>query len=355
MFYNSIFDNYIFGELDNLIFGKGPRKEKEREKFITYMIYLRQILAGACAMFDMENIPDGLDFRYLELFRYCNGHVGIMRHNEYGLVCFPGSFSGKLDAYGRGTEYVGALLSGDPMDGKRVTESRELKGTIGKDCVVIPNNYLYTADLPLFFTFAKRLTEVDTSIDSNVFFSRMAPIIKTSNGKVKAAIDEILADIKAGNIKSIISDDMEADIEGIKSIDIFNITDVAQVDKIQYLSKYHDDLLRRLYTLGGHSMAGTQKMAQQSAFEVGQNDSIAMIYPMERMDTLRKGIDAANNLFGTNMEVKYSEAWQVEKEKIESSIASANAMQSGETGADTEPELSETTSDIEEEEQEDEA
>lgn len=328
MFFNSIFDNYIFGELDNLIFGKGARKEKEREKLFNYMIYLRQIIAGATAMLDMDNIAEGLDFRYLELFRYCNGHVGIMHHDKYGLVCFPGSFSGELDAYGRGTEYVGSLLSGEPMSGK-IDDSRQLKGTIGKDCVVIPNNYLFTPDLPIFFTFAKRLTEVDTSLDNNVFFSRLAPIIKTSNGKVKAAVDEVLADINAGNLKCIIADDMEADIEGIKSVDIFNITDVKEVDKIQYLSKYHDDLLRRLYTLGGHAMAGTQKMAQQSAYEVGQNDTIAMIYPMERLDTLKRGIEDANKLFGTNMSVKFSEAWQVEKEKIESSIASANQLQAG--------------------------
>lgn len=328
MFFNSLFDNYIFGELDNLIFGKGARKEKEREKLFNYMIYLRQILAGATAMLDMDDIAPGLDFRYLELFRYVNGHVGIMRHDKYGLVCFPGSFSGELDAYGRGSEYVGALLCGDPMSGK-IDDGRNLKGTIGKDCIVIPNNYLYTPDLPIFYTFAKRLTEVDTSLDNNVFFSRLAPIIKTSNGKIKAAVDEVLADINAGNLKCIIADDMEADIEGIKSVDIFNITDVKEVDKIQYLSKYHDDLLRRLYTLGGHAMAGTQKMAQQSAYEVGQNDTIAMIYPMERLDTLKRGIEDANKLFGTNMSVKFSEAWQVEKEKIESSIASANQLQAG--------------------------
>ena len=313
-----IFDKYIMGRLEDLCPGFGARKEKEFENIIHFIIYLRQILNGATAMLDCDNIADGLDFRYLEFFRYCNGHVGIMRHDQYGIVCFPGSFSDELDAYGRGKRYVGALLNGEPMDGE-----------IGKDVVVIPNNYTYMPDFPLFYSFAKRLNEVDTSLDSNVFFTRMAPIIKVANAKIKAAVDEVLKDIKAGNTKCVVSDELENEIEGLKSIELFNITDVTEVDKLQYLSKYHDDLLRRLYTLGGHAMAGTQKMAQQSAYEVGQNDTIAMIYPMERLELLRIGMDEVNKLFGTDMSVRFSEAWQVEKEKIESSIASANQLQAG--------------------------
>lgn len=315
---NLIFDNYIMGCLEVIAPGFNTRKEQEFENFARFSMYMRQIIAGALAMLAADNIPEGLDFRYLELFRYCNGHVGIMEHKKYGLVAFPGSFSDELDAYGRGKKYIGALLNGVAME-----------GTIGEDCVVIPNNYIYMPDFPLFYSFAKRLNEVDISLDCNVLFTRLAPIIKVANAKIKAAVDEILKDIKIGNPKCIVSDDLEQDIENLKSIDIFNITDVKDVDKLQYLSKYHDDLLRRLYTLGGHAMAGTQKMAQQSAYEVGQNDTIAMIYPMERLECLKIGVDEVNKLFNTDMEVKFSEAWQVEKEKIESSIASANQLQAG--------------------------
>lgn len=315
---NLIFDNYIMGRLEDIAPGFNTRKEQEFENFARFLMYMRQIIAGALAMLEADNIPDGLDFRYLELFRYCNGHVGIMKSEKYGLVAFPGTYSDELDAYGRGKKYIGALLNGEPME-----------GTIGENCVVIPNNYIYMPDFPLFYSFAKRLNEVDISLDCNVLFSRLAPIIKAANAKIKAAVDEILKDIKIGNVKSFVSDDLEQEIEGLKSIDIFNITDVKDVDKLQYLSKYHDDLLRRLYTLGGHAMAGTQKMAQQSAYEVGQNDTIAMIYPMERLECLKIGVDEVNKLFNTNMEVKFSEAWQAEKEKIESSIASANQLQAG--------------------------
>lgn len=327
--YNSIFDNYIFGELDILIPGTSARKEKEREKIGRIIIYLRQIIAGAVSMFDIEDAPNGLDFRYLELFRYTNGHVGIMRHEKYGVVCFPGSFAGELDAYGRGSEYVGSLLNGTPMSGKKAASGEKLRGKIGVDCVVIPNNYIYTNDFPLLVSFAKRLAEVDISLDLNVFYARLAPLIKVADSKTKDAVDQVLNNILVGELKSIIAGDLEREMDGFSSIDVMNITDIKDVDKLQYLSKYHDDLLRRLYTLGGHSMAGTQKMAQQSAFEVGQNDTISMIYPMERLNTLKDGIEQVNKIFGTNASVKFSDAWQVEREKIETSISTANAIQSG--------------------------
>lgn len=339
--YNSIFDNYILGELELLIPGTSAKKEKEREKVYRRLIYLRQIMAAAVAMFDIDNKPDGLDFRYLEIFRYCNGHVGIMQHEKFGLVCFPGSFAGQLDAYGRGTEYVGALLNGEPMSGNKLKSGETMRGTIGVDCVVIPNNFLYTDDFPLFYSFANRLTEVDISLDLNVFFARLAPLIKVADEATKQAVDNVLNNILVGEMKSIVCNDMEMDIEGFSSIETFNITDVKDVDKIQYLSKYHDDLLRRLYTLGGHSMAGTQKMAQQSAFEVGQNDTISMIYPMERLATLKEGIEQMNKVFNTSASVKYSDAWQVEREKIETQIATANDIQNGETPGETPNETNE--------------
>lgn len=320
------FDNYL---IDALLPGIGITKkdEKKLEQLIQYLTYLRQIMAGALSMIDMDNPADGLDFRFLEMFRYVNGHVGIMKHPEYGLVCFPGSFSGELDAYGRGREYVGALLSGESMSGVKQDSGRKMSGKVGVDCVVIPNNYLYTPDILLFYQFAKRLSAVDTSLDFNVFFSRLAPIVKVSNDKVKQAVDEALNNILIGEMRSVIGQDLEADIDGFKSIDILNITDVKDVDKIQYLSKYHDDLLRRLYTLGGHAMAGTQKMAQQSSDEISQNDTISMIYPLERLNTLKAGIEQCNKLFGTEMSVHFSEAWTVEKEKIETAIDTANQIQ----------------------------
>lgn len=321
MLYNEIFNNYIFESLDH--YGLRPKKEAELKKYIGFIIYLRQILTEAVAMLEIKGAPDSLDVHMLELFRYCNGHAGIYKHDKYGLVCFPGSFAGDPDAYGRGLKYVGALLNGEPIE-----------GTIGEDVIVIPNNFSYSADLPIMYNFAKRLNEVDTSLDLNVFYSRLAPIVKVSNGKVKEAVDVALNNILVGELKSVMASDLESELDGFKSIDILNITDVKDVDKLQYLSKYHDDLLRRLYTLGGHAMAGTQKMAQQSAYEVGQNDTISMIYPLERLTALKEGLEKVNNLFGTSLTADFSKAWNVEEEKIETSIATDNEIQKG--GVDAE-------------------
>lgn len=314
MLYNSIFDNYIFDSLES--FGLRPKKEAEIKKYIGFIIYLRQIITEAVAMLKLDGAPETLDVHMMEAFRYCNGHAGVINHSKYGLVCFPGSFAGEPDPYGRGQKYVGALLNGEPVE-----------GTIGEDIIVIANNFSYSADLPILYNFAKRLNEVDVSLDLNVFYSRLAPIVKVSNGKVKEAVDQALNNILVGELKSVMASDLESELDGYKSIDILNITDVKDVDKLQYLSKYHDDLLRRLYTLGGHAMAGTQKMAQQSAYEVGQNDTVSMIYPLERLDALREGLDKVNKLFDLNISVDFSKAWDVEEEKIESSIAAADAFQ----------------------------
>ena len=45
-----------------------------------------------------------------------------------------------------------------------------------------------------------------------------------------------------------------------------------------------------------------------------------------------------NKVFNTNASVKFSDAWQVEREKIETQIATANDIQAGGAAENSEPE-----------------
>ena len=92
-------------------------------------------------------------------------------------------------------------------------------------------------------------------------------------------------------------------------VDVINLTDVNNIDKIQYLSKFHDDLLRRFCTLYGHAMQTSGKMAQQTTEELQGYNSFSMIIPNNRLEERKKGIDDFNRIFNENVEITYSEAW----------------------------------------------
>lgn len=266
-----------------------------------YYITLEQILTS---MFEYNNLPKGLDRKYIEhcLIRF--GCAGIVKIDDEFFVGIP-AITPPLNNYGIGTKIVVTTFNGQ----------NQITGTIGKDCVLIWNNSEFVNDYIISW-FAKMFKEIDKSMESNVYNSRLHPIPIAKNSKIKSAIDNIFKTIKGENVKnetySVLSEQAFEDVISGKStpVDVINLTDVNNVDKIQYLSKFHDDLLRRFCTLYGHAMQTSGKMAQQTTEELQGYNSFSMIIPSNRFEERKKGIDDFNRIFNENVNIKYSEAWE---------------------------------------------
>lgn len=266
-----------------------------------YWCTLEQILTS---MFEYNNLPKGLDRKYIEhtLIRF--GCCAIVKINDEFFVGVP-AIMPPLDNYGIGTEIAITTYNGQ----------RQKRGKIGENCVLIWNNTEFVGDFIISW-YAKMFKEIDISMEANVFNSRLHPIPVARNSKIKSAIDNIFKSIKGENKNNdtytILSDTAFAEeINGTASkIDVLNLTDVKDVDKLQYLSKFHDDLLRRFCTLYGQAMQTTGKMAQQTVEEIQGYDSFSMIIPSNRLEERQKGINEFNRIFGENVTVEYNEAWQ---------------------------------------------
>lgn len=265
-----------------------------------YYITLEQLLTS---MFEYNNLPKGLDRKNIEhcLIRF--GCAGIVKIDDEYFVGIP-AITPPLNNYGIGTKIVVTTFNGQ----------NQITGTIGKDCVLIWNNSEFVNDYIISW-FAKMFKEIDKSMESNVYNSRLHPIPIAKNSKIKSAIDNIFKTIKGENVKnetySVLSEQAFEDVISGKStpVDVINLTDVNNVDKIQYLSKFHDDLLRRFCTLYGHAMQTSGKMAQQTTEELQGYNSFSMIIPSNRLEERKKGIDDFNRIFNENASINYSEAW----------------------------------------------
>ena len=266
-----------------------------------YWCTLEQILTS---MFEYNNLPKGLDRKYIEhtLIRF--GCCAIVKINDEFFVGVPAIIP-PLDNYGIGTEITITTYNGQ----------HQKRGKIGENCALIWNNTEFVGDFIISW-YAKMFKEIDISMEANVFNSRLHPIPVARNSKIKTAIDNIFKSIKGENKNndtySILSDTAFADeINGTSTkIDVLNLTDVKDVDKLQYLSKFHDDLLRRFCTLYGQAMQTTGKMAQQTIEELQGYDSFSMIIPSNRLEERQKGIAEFNHIFGENVTVEYNDAWQ---------------------------------------------
>lgn len=235
-------------------------------------------------------------------------------------------------------------------------ESKTMK--IGEEIAIGYNNLIHTPEFDVL-RFALFLTEVDTSMHVNILNTRLSPIFRASSAQEAKKFDGIRDSIYKGELSTIELHDFTGDYTTEPS-HVLHLTDVKNVDKIQYLVKLHDDLIRRLCNLHGVTMNTTGKMAQLTEAELNEYSGFSSIYVNQQYDLLCDYIEEANKINGFDMSVEWGEALQrykrgelkldetlseIEKESEESedgkdNVDSVGKTQSGESGIDTEPNTS---------------
>lgn len=205
---------------------------------------------------------------------------------------------------------------GLPKEGSSATfftrHGYQFECVIGETCIVGYNNDVRLPEL-LLDNFAEFFSETDISLMACLKKSRVNPLPIASNSKVKTAIDNAIDDVEAGNTKAITYEGaFEALVEGAAPVQMLELTDPAQTDKLQYLSKFHDDILRRFMTFYGHSLSSGSKMAQVTSAELEGYTTFARIYPRIMLQARQEWIDKVNEVLKpeTPITVKFSKAWE---------------------------------------------
>ena len=280
-------------------------KDKTVNKLMNYETYQHYVNIESSmlmSMFNYEGLPSSIDVNYMEWCLLAFGVVAIVKIEYDRYYAGVPALLPPLDDYGWGTTVEMVTRNGTIINNR----------TVGVDCALIWNNNTKTAEFDLY-RFANMFTETDIAIKTVIRNCKKSPIPVANNGKLKTAIDVAMKNAVEGlSDYTVINDTSLVDeINGKTSdIPVMSLTDVKDADRLQYLSKFHDDLLRRLATLYGHDMQTSGKMAQQSVEEVQGYDSYSMIYPEVRLDSRLKGIKQFNEVFGFNATVDYSLPWR---------------------------------------------
>ena len=174
------------------------------------------------------------------------------------------------------------------------------------------NNLLHTPEYDIV-RFAKILAETDTSMYCNVMNSRISPILLADNNNQKVALDTAIQNVYSGKLSSIAFNDIIDKINANSTNEnshILHLTKTKNIEKLQYLSKFHDDLIRRLCNLHGVTMNTTGKMAQLTQAELNEYSQFSGIYIQQQYDLLCEYIEEANRIENWNMSVEYGDCFQ---------------------------------------------
>jgi len=272
-----------------------------------------QLLESHVSMFEYGNLPDDINKMFLEYYLQCESMVcWTDKFREEKLLAVECTLAGDLDPYGLGQDVVAVTRNGQSLNLKRDV-----------DCIVGFNNKTMRpcADI---FTDAQTLGEIQTSIDFLIFWTRLSPLVRTSDDKMREKVVEAFRNIKKGIPVTLASKNVLAEFGIPDEITVTDLTQPDFADKIQYTARLYDDVLRWHYTRYGHATNGSSKMAQQSVEEVDATLSQSMILPLSMLNARREMLEKVNAMFGTNITVELSGAWRAEVTTFENESGEAS-------------------------------
>ena len=128
-----------------------------------------------------ENLPNGIESRYIEQMLFDNGECAMFDHPDFGLTVLRSSSRENLNIYGEPTK-----LS--------LTGFNEHRTVMIDDCVRIMNNELALPTLPDILYYARRMAEIDDIIMQNLRQQRVPYLFATDENNafsMKSLYDRI--------------------------------------------------------------------------------------------------------------------------------------------------------------------
>lgn len=317
------------------------KRQGGADKVITRQMLRQLVYLSINGMFEYKDLPETIRPEFLEQFLHEDG-TAVLWKNDNEWIASTGDYASTPDVYGLGQEVRAVTLNG-------ITAS--LKPD--KDCVVVWNNSHMLSDAVVIEFATDLLTELFTSLKSNIIYSRLKPIFKADNDAVKAAVENAFKQVTDSEPIVISSDNILGKmIEGQswQDLNVLNITDPENSTKLQYLVKCIDDVMRWVYNLYGQAIQGNGKLAQQTVDEVNGDTSISFILPNNMLIQRQKALKKFNELSGFNASVDFSKAWKTEETKY---IAEAEKIEAEVEKTKAETETLENEKDVPAEETED--
>ena len=179
----------------------------QRANDLTYIKYFTQFYNLALNIFKWENTTDKsgnneIESRFIERTLIENGYCFVYEDSDFGLVCMPCTLVG-LNIYNEPTQ----IQITSPFINKTLKVS---------DGILIYNNYTKTGLMPIIMNYVDRLTEIETTINTNIYLQK-APYILIGDKKTEKSIREVTKQITSNEPVIVVKANL---IEGLQNISL---------------------------------------------------------------------------------------------------------------------------------------
>lgn len=317
--------HYFNRLLDTLGVEHTQKKKIDKEKITR--ANLSWLLNKTAQMFDYEGLPATIPKMALERLLQWTGAATIWnvptkykpvgfgptfnytdlkeRLNVQPLYAFPMNLADAPDPY---QEPYKAIIT-SPGFLPEISEIVELN----KDCVIIRNDTNYRGLYRLHKKYAALLTEAEISLQSTLILLRDQMTFICKNEKQRNAVSEYINAREAGEYAAILAPDLGSPLELLAHDGRSNAVELA-VNGVQAIKAawYNEIGLNPSFSL---------KREYTSAQEIDTNTDLLMPIIDDMFYNRQQGVDNINALFGTEITVKKSSAWEVKDIEIENALA----------------------------------
>lgn len=292
------------------------RKENIYQRFQSYvknkdtavMAFIENTLAKTQAMFVYEGLPDTVPAEELERLLQTEGNAFFAEVNG-DLYALQGAAGGEPDPYNRPTIYTVA----NPA--LKLNKSYK----IGVDGVFIKNDTNGNSLLPIIGKFAVLYTDGIISLNTASILTRITMLISASDDKTKQSADEFLKKILDGDF-SVIGENAFFKGVNMQTASTSNTQYITQlVELVQY---YKANMLNELGLNANYNM----KRERLNTGEVAMNVDVLLPYVDNMLHERQKALKQVNEMFGTEITVRFGSSWYLEHENYESLVTGVEVV-----------------------------
>lgn len=303
------------------MFDKFPFLTAKQKKFLRENNIFCNLLLFLSSMFEYKGFDENIKTEWIEFYCHLSymGCCGVFEYNGKQTLGYC-SEGGMLDEYGQPSKFNINTLS-----------VQNKQGCIdGINSAICWNNSLHRNDLVLLNRYTEKFNLLDTCETCLLKFARLFPVIEVDDSRIEQELKTALKNSENGEPFTFTSKGLsKLGVDGTPGMNIQQIGDYTAVDKIQYLSTYYNDLLRRFYSMFGMAYSQSMKAAQQSVEEVTSDRIVSWVRPNDMLKCRQAFVESYNKVFGMNATVEFSDAWSTGYEKYMNDLNNENKEEGG--------------------------
>lgn len=276
--------------------------------------YINYFLARLQSMFIYDGLPDTIPAKWLENYLLVNGSCVWVKDGD-DLIVTRGAVGADPDVY-----YIPTKVIVTNPYVKHESTNRTYTRDV--DTVLMVNDTYAQGLLPMLKKYCSMMVEAEISMNLNCIMSRGTAALSAADDNTRESAELWLKRIKEGKLGVIgESPFLIGNQDRALTVNQMSGADATITNLIEYMQYIKASLYNDLGLQSNYNM-------KREAINSGESQlNEDMLHPL--IDTMlrerQEGLERVNEMFGTNISVKFNSAWEINEREEEAAIEQIEA------------------------------